>query len=83
MDIEYRFLWVDVWASGLSTDAQIFNCCKLKKEIEDGTLGLLPPGPLGDGGPPLHYFCLLGDDAFALKPWLMKPYSRRQLSMRE
>ena len=34
------------------------------------------------GGANLHYF-LLGDDAFALIPWLMKPYSRRQLTREE
>ena len=43
------------------------------------------PPPLelmGDGGPDLHYF-LLGDDAFALIPWMVKPYSRRQLTREE
>ena len=33
-------------------------------------------------GPDLHYF-LLGDDAFGLMPWLVKPYSRRQLTREE
>ena len=46
--------------------------------MEDDTLGLPPPEHLGDGVPDLHYF-LQGDDTFALSPWLMKPYSRRQL----
>ena len=67
-------------ASGSSFDVQIFNRSKLKRRIEDfGTLGLPPPEPLGPGGPDLHYF-LLGDDAIALMPWLVKPYSRRQLT---
>ena len=48
-------------ASGSSSDAQIFNHSKLKRRIENGTLGLPPPEPLGPGGPDLHYF-LLGDD---------------------
>ena len=52
------------------------------KIIENGTLGLPPPEPLGPGGPDLHYF-LLGDNAFALMPWLVKPYSRRQLTREE
>ena len=75
MDFEYKFLWVNVGASGSSCDAQIFNHSKLKRRIENGTLGLPPPEPQGPGGPDLHYF-LLGDDAFGLMPWLVKPYSR-------
>ena len=69
-------------ASGSSSDALIFNRGNLKRRIENGTLGLPPPEPLGPGGPDLHYF-LLGDDAFALMPWLVKPYSRRQLTREE
>ena len=65
-----------------SSNAQIFNCSTLKRRIENGTLGLPPPEPLGPGGPDLHYF-LLGDDAFALMPWLVKPYNRRQLTREE
>ena len=82
VDADYKFLWVNVGASGSSSDAQIFNRCKMKRKIENGTLGLPPPEPLGPGGPDLHYF-LLGDDAFALMPWLVKPYSRRQLTREE
>ena len=78
VNADYKFLWVNMVASGSSSDAQIFNHSKLKRRIENGTLGLPPPEPLGPGGPDLHYF-LLGDDAFALMPWLVKPYSRRQL----
>ena len=76
VDADYKFLWVNMGASGSSSDAQIFNHSKLKKRIVNGRLELPPPEPLGPGGPNLHYF-LLGDDAFALMPWLVKPYSRR------
>ena len=69
-------------ASGSSSDAQIFNRSKLKRRIENRTLRLPPLEPLGPGGPDLHYF-LLGDDAFALMLWLIKPYSRRQLTREE
>ena len=70
VDTEYRFLLVDVGSSGSSSDAQIFNHSRSREKIEDDTLGLLPPEPLGEGGPDLHYF-LLGDDAFALMPWMV------------
>ena len=43
---------------------------------------LLPPEPLGKGIPDLHYF-LLGDNAFALMPWMVKPYSARELTREE
>ena len=45
-------------------------------------MGLPAPEPLGPGWPTLHYF-LLGDDAFALMPWLVKPYRRRRLTSEE
>ena len=77
VNAEYKFLWVNVGASRSSSDTQIFNRSKLKRRLENGTLGLPPPEPLGpgEGGADLHYFPL-GDDAFALMPWLVKPYSR-------
>ena len=45
-------------ASGSASDAQIINRSKLKRRIENRTLGLPPPEPLGPGGPDLHYFLL-------------------------
>ena len=81
-DAEYNFLWVNVGASGSSFDAQIFNSSKRSRKIQNGTLGLPPPEPMGPGGPDLHYF-LLGDNVFDLMPWLVKPYSRRQLTREE
>ena len=79
VDAEYRFLWIECGSSGCG---QIFNRSLLWEKIENGSLGLPPPEPLGEGGPELHYF-LLGDDAFALTPWMVKPYSQRQLTREE
>ena len=74
-----RFLWVNVGSSGFLAGAQIFNRSNLREKIEDGTLGLPSPEPLGEVGPDLHYF-FLGDYAFVLMPWMVKPYSRRQIT---
>ena len=50
VNADYKFLWVNTGASGSSSDAQIFNRSKLKRRIENGTLGLPPPEPLEPGG---------------------------------
>ena len=82
VDADYKFLWVDVGSSGSCSDAQIFNRSDLRERIEGNNLGLPPPRPIGPGGQNIHYF-ILGDDAFALQTWLVKPYSRRHLTREE
>ena len=59
-----------------------FQPQQTEKKNRKGTLGLPPHEPLGPKGPDLHHFPL-GDDAFALMPWLVKPYSRHQLTREE
>ncbi len=75
MDGDYNFLWVDVGQNGSSSDTQIFNQCELKEVIKDRTIGFPPEDPLPNDDRPMPYF-ILGDDAFALKTWLMKPFSQ-------
>ena len=77
VNAKYRFFWVDIGSSGSSSDAEILNHSNLRKEIEDFIFGLLPPEPLFEGGLDLNYF-LLDDNTFALMPWLLKPFSRKQ-----
>ena len=57
IDTDYRFFGVDVESSGSSSDAQIFNCSKLRKETEDSTFGLPAPEPLGEEGQKTASFC--------------------------
>ena len=81
VDANYRFLWVDVGGTGSMSDAQIYNGSELKQAIEDGSIGLPNPQPL-PGTPPerLTPYYFIGDDAFGLSTFMMKPYSRRGLS---
>ena len=81
VNAEYRFLWVDVGSSGSLSDAQIFNYCKVKKKTDNCTCRLTaePPG----GGRACFVLFLLGNHTFTLRPWLVKPYSRRQLISEE
>ena len=66
------------WAKWIFIRCTDFNWSDLREKI-DGTLGLPPPEPLVERGPNLHYF-LMGDNAFAFMPWMVKPYSRRKIT---
>ena len=65
-DGQYRFRWVDVGTGGSCSDAQIFNTCHLKREIDDGSIGFSDPAPIYQGGRVVLY-CILADNAFVLK----------------
>ena len=78
VDAKYKFLWVDVGTNGSSSDAQIFHGCYLCSGIVDGTLDVPDAEPLSGDDRDMPYF-LIGDDAFSLRTWLMKPFSARGL----
>ena len=80
VDGDYQFLWVDVDAAGSSSDGQIFKHSELRQKLEDGTIGFPEAAPLVPDGPLVNYF-ILGDDAFPLKTWLMKPDGRRGMDL--
>ncbi|WAR05897.1 HARB1-like protein [Mya arenaria] len=50
--------------------------------LEENNLGLPDPDPLPGDDMNTPYF-LIGDDAFPLRTWMMKPYSRRNLTNEE
>ena len=82
VDGQYKFRWVDVGTAGSCSDAQILNTCHLKRKIDDGNIGFPDPAPITQGGRDIPY-CILADDVFALKTWLMRPYGRRMLTREE
>ena len=82
VDAKYKFLWVDVGTNGSSSDAQIFNDCDLCSGIVDGTLDIPDAESLPGDDRDIPYF-LIGDDAFSLRTWLMKPFSARGLPDKE
>ena len=76
---DYKFLWVDVSGNGSASDAQIYNNSELKEGLENGTImGWPRPSPLPNDTQDVPYF-LMGDDAFSLRTYLMKPYGARNL----
>ena len=82
VDGDYSFLWVDVGANGSAGDAQVFNNSDLKTVVEAGKAGFPEPEPLPGDDKDMPYF-FIGDDAFALKQWMMKPFSKRDMTVEQ
>ncbi len=75
VDEDYKFTWEEVGANGTSSDAHIFEDCGLKAAIDQRVIGLPPPDRLPDDDKDTPYF-FVGDDAFPLHTYMMKPYGR-------
>eukprot|EP00057_Strongylocentrotus_purpuratus_P004267 XP_003728361.1 PREDICTED: uncharacterized protein LOC100890829 [Strongylocentrotus purpuratus] len=84
VDSKYQFMWIDVGGVGHQSDAQIYNNSELKECIEAGTLGIPDPAPLphDDEEHPMPYF-FVGDDAFAMRTDMMKPYGHRNMVQKQ
>jgi len=82
VDADYKFLWADVGANGSASDCAVFNGSTLGAALTNNTLGLPPPEPLPNDDRDTPFF-LVGDDAFPLRTWMMKPFSHRQMSKEE
>lgn len=80
---DYKFLWVDLSADGAASDAEIYNNSEWKDGLEQNNImGWPQPDPLPNDTQDVPYF-LIGDDAFALRTYLMKPYGARNLTREE
>jgi hypothetical protein len=71
VDADYKFMYLNVGTNGRANDAGIFKESSLNKALKDGTLKI----------PNEHV--ILGDSAFPLKTYLMKPYGFRNGSKRK
>ena len=82
VDAGYKFLYVDVGAEGGASDGGTWNHCTLHEAVEDDRAGLPEPAPIPNDDKPVPYH-FVGDDAFALRTWLMKPFPHRSQNDRE
>ena len=73
VDADYRFLYIDVGTHGRASDAGVWSKCSLAAKLQDNTLSLPPPEVL-PGSRIQSPYVLVGDDAFPLKTYLMKPH---------
>ena len=75
-DANYKFTLIDLGAYGKEGDKHVYNSSFISRDLENGTFNLPPCTELPNTNTYLpHVF--VGDDAFPLKPYLMKPFSGR------
>jgi hypothetical protein len=78
VDAQYNFIAVDVGAYGKISDGGIFGNSNLGKALQRSTLPV--PGNAALPGTSIEApNVIVGDEAFPLKTYLMRPYSRQDL----
>lgn len=78
-DAEYKLIYVDVGCNGRISDGGVFNKCSFAHALETNQLHLPRSKPLPGREVTVPYL-LVADDAFALKPNILKPHSSRDLT---
>lgn len=71
-----KFIMADIGAPGRHSDGGVFAHSDMGQRFQDKNMFVPPADKLHDDGPELP-FVIVGDEAFALNEYLMRPYPRR------
>jgi len=75
-DVNYKFVMVSVGSYGKENDAGVFDECLFRHAIETGRLKV-PKEELLPGSNIKTPYVLIGDAAFPLKTYLMRPFPEK------
>ena len=78
VDANYNFIMVDVGAYGRNSDGGILSQSNIGKALENGNLKI-PPDQYLAGTTQTAPCVIVGDEAFPLKRYLMRPFPSSQL----
>lgn len=79
VDSHCNFLFIDVGSNGRISDGGVYRESKLNSALTNNSLNIpnqMPP----PGSDLILPFVVVADDAFPLRDFLLKPYSRRNLT---
>lgn len=79
VDAAYKFLYIDVGSQGRASDAGVWDKCTLRKCLEEERLQV-PGDALLPYSTVKSPYMIVGDDAFPLKRYMMKPYPGKNLT---
>ncbi|XP_011858795.1 PREDICTED: uncharacterized protein LOC105556324 [Vollenhovia emeryi] len=77
-DARCKFTWVDIGQYGSISDGGVWSRSKFGNDLERGYIDLPPPKNLPLTNIPIHHV-FVGDEAFPLKTYLLRPYNRKDL----
>lgn len=81
-DFDYKFIYIDVGKQGRISDGGSFASTKLREALDAKSLRVPESSPLPGTDKRLPLY-LVGDEAFPLREYLMKPYPSRNLTHAE
>jgi hypothetical protein len=73
VNAEYKFIAINIGCNGRISDGGVFPASGLPESLEHQLCTVLPQNPLNGRHKPSPH---VTDDAFPLRPYLMKPYPR-------
>ncbi|XP_011858328.1 PREDICTED: uncharacterized protein LOC105555895 [Vollenhovia emeryi] len=78
-DAQYKFTWVDVGQFGSISDGGVWANTDFVEDLSSGDVPLPDPSPLPGSEMPFPYV-FVGDEAFPLTTYMMRPYPRKTLT---
>lgn len=81
-DANAMFTMVDIGSEGRNSDAGILVRSEMGQGLESNTLNIPSPTPIEPNGPALP-FVLVGDEAFGLSSYMMRPLSCTWINFRK
>lgn len=84
VDADYCFTAIDVGSYGANSDSNILKNSTLGEKLKTDSLNIPQAQtlPYEENGKPMP-FVIVGDEAFAQTKQIMRPYSRKNLSMKQ
>ena len=84
VDADYCFTAIDVGSYGANTDSNIPKNSALGEKLKAGNLNIPQARtlPYDENGNPMP-FVIVGDEAFAQSVHIVRPYTRKKLSMEQ
>ena len=77
-DADYKFTFVDIGAPGSRSDGGVFSDTQFARDLDSGAFRL-PPDAFLPGSTTLFPNFIVGDEAFPLKSYIMRPYPGQYL----